>query len=78
MRTVAILAGGGGFVTGLQCQAMNTGSITGGLPGMANGAIDRREGPVIVGMRRRDVGVATGATVGRVNRRRESGLVHEK
>ena len=78
MRVVAILAGGGGLVAGLHRQAVNTGAITGGLPGVANRAIDRLHGPVVVGVSGRDVSVAIDATVGRMDRRHKRGLVHEQ
>ena len=77
MRIVAILTGGGGLIAGLQRQTVNARTVTGSLPGMAKGAIDRQHEPVVVRMCCRDVGVATDAGVRFVDRRGEPGLVHE-
>ena len=78
MRTVAIRAGGGVLVARLARQAVNAGAVTFALLLVTTGAIDRRHGPVVVGMRCGDVRMATDAGVGFVDRGGESGLVHKQ
>jgi hypothetical protein len=78
MRTVAIRAGGGVFVARLVRQAVNAGAITFALLRVTARAIDGRDGPVVVGMFRGDVRMATDAGVGFMDGRGQDVLVNKQ
>ena len=78
MGVVAVLAGGGIRVAGFQSQAMHTGGVTLRLLRMTTGAIDRLGSNIVIRMFFRKVGVATGAGVGPMNRRREFGRINKQ
>ena len=65
-------------VPGLSRQTVSAGIVAFAGLLVAPGAIHQRHRPVVVGMRRCDVCVATDTTIGRVDRRREFGLIHEQ
>lgn len=75
---MAIAAGCGVAMPVLQRDAMDAGVVTFRLPRMADGAVDRLERDVIVGMFGGDIGVASDAGIGFVRGGGELCLIDEQ
>ena len=75
---MTILASGSIGAAGFQCQTVNTGAVTIGLPLMTRCAINRRENFIVVRMFHGRVGVATYAGISAMSGGGESNLIYEE
>ena len=75
---VAVAAGGGAFLPCGRREAMSTGAVVFGLPGVATGASGGLRRDIVIRMLGGDVGVTIGAGVGLMDGSGDFGLIDEQ
>ena len=78
MGVMAILTGRCSYGSSPDRLTVHAGSVTGSLAGVTAHALDRFQGPVVIGMLGGDVCVTTHATIGVVDGGRQFGAIDEE